>query len=183
LGDAVLEYVVSGHLYRTLPGKEEGFLTALRANIVNTQNLARLAKKLEIGKSLKLSRGESLGGGGENPSLLANTVEAIIGAIYLDQGISSAKNFIHENLLVDLNEKLKEPLKDAKSRLQESVQAEGKPAPHYKVASETGPDHNKKFVVAVSVEGQRLGEGTGKSKQEAEQAAAENALEELEALE
>lgn len=176
LGDAVLEFVVSDHIYRHFPDKEEGFLTALRANIVNTKNLASLAERLEIGQDLKLSKGEEQSGGRNNASLLADLVEAIIGAIYLDRGFLASESFIKENLLSDLDEKLKEPLKDAKSRLQETVQAKGLNAPKYRVVAEVGPDHDKEFTIEVSVEGKVLGQGRGKSKSAAEQEAAEAGL-------
>lgn len=176
LGDAVLEFVVSEDLFRKFPNKEEGFLTALRANIVNTHNLAAFAKRAGVGEALLLSKGEKQGGGAENPSLLADTVEAIIGAIFIDRGFGAAEEFIKNNLLRDLEEKLKEPLKDPKSRLQEMVQAKGFSTPKYKVISESGPDHNKKFVVEAVVDGKTLGRGEGKSKNQAEQAAAEKSL-------
>lgn len=183
LGDAVLEFVVSDYLFREFPDKEEGFLTALRANIVNTQNLAVLATKMELGKILRLSRGEEQGNGRENESLLADTVEAVIGAIYIDQGFENAKNFILTNLLSDIDKKLEEPLKDAKSRLQEVVQSKGLSAPRYLVINETGPDHEKEFEIEVIVNSRALGKGTGKSKSRAEQHAAENALVNFEATE
>lgn len=177
LGDAVLEFIVSDHLYREFPDKEEGYLTALRANLVNTQNLAEVAKKLSIGRELLLSKGEEEGGGRENTSILADTVEAIIGAIFIDQGAPAATSFVNENLLEEVSEKVKGPLKDPKSILQELVQAEGFSTPKYKVIEESGPDHNKKFVVEVSIDGKKKGLGEGKSKNLAEQEAAKNALE------
>lgn len=176
LGDAVLEIVVSDALYKQFPEKEEGYLTALRANLVNTVNLAKLAKKLNIGKEIYLSKGEEDTKGRQNPSLLADTMEAIIGAIYLDQGMQKAAEFIKKNLLTEVPEKIKEPLKDAKSRLQERVQADGYPTPKYKVVKENGPDHNKTFVVEVSVNGDIKGRGKGRNKAEAAQNAAEKAL-------
>lgn len=179
LGDAVLEYIVSKELYIRLPDKEEGFLTALRANIVNTKNLASLATKLGIGEAIFLSKGEDAGGGRNNASLLADTVEAILGAIYLDQGIDAAESFVLENLLEDLDQKLAEPLKDPKSRLQEQVQADGYPTPRYEVIGQEGPDHSKSFTVAVLVASRRLAVGKGSSKSTAEQQAAENALEKI----
>src|SRR5260221_7222439 len=116
LGDAVLELVVTDYLYNKLPDKEEGYMTALRANIVNTTNLAKLARKIELSKNIYLSKGEKQTKGDDNNSLLADTVEAIIGAIYIDGGIEKAREFIIENLLTDVDEKIKEPLKDPKSR-------------------------------------------------------------------
>lgn len=181
LGDAVLEYIVSKELYNRLPDKEEGFLTALRANIVNTRNLATLATLMGIGDAIYLSKGEDAGGGRKNSSLLADTVEAILGAVYLDQGIDAAEQFVLENLLSDLDKKLLEPLKDPKSRLQERVQADGYPTPKYDVVGQEGPDHSKSFTVAVIVGHHKLATGKGPSKSLAEQQAAENALEKIEA--
>ncbi len=177
LGDAVLELVVTDYLYHKLPEKPEGYLTALRANIVNTINLAKLARKIDLGKSIYLSKGERQTKGNDNNSLLADTVEAIIGAIFIDQGLDKAKNFILENLLIDLDEKIKEPLKDAKSRLQENSQAQKLAPPKYKVIKMAGPDHAKEFTVEVSISGRIIGKGTGKSKSAAEQKAAAIALE------
>ncbi len=176
LGDAVLEFIVSRELYKKYPKKEEGYLTALRANIVNTVSLAVVAEKLGLGKSIYLSKGEEEGGGRENPTLLANTVESIIGALYLDQGINSAHRFIKENILSELAEIVAKPLKDAKSRLQELVQAKGFPAPKYGVIKETGPDHAKKFTMEVMVGAKPWGRGIGKNKGEAAQNAARAAL-------
>jgi len=177
LGDAILEFVVSSFIYTAFPEEEEGFLTALRANIVNTKSLAALATKLSMGEYLFLSKGEEQGGGRNNPSLLADTIEALIGALYIDQGFEPAKEFIHVNLLERIDEFLEKPLKDPKSRLQELVQARGLDAPKYKLASEVGPDHSKEFVIEVFVGEKSLGEGTGRSKSAAEQSAAEHALE------
>lgn len=181
LGDAVLEYVVSAYLYYNFPEKEEGFLTALRSNIVNTINLSKFAKRVDLGPLLKLSKGEESGGGRTNDSLLANTIEALIGALYIDQGLSAAEEFIKKNLLTDIDEKLQVPLKDAKSRLQELVQSQGYTAPRYTVVSEEGPDHNKQFTVQVSVGENILATGEGKSKNRAQQEAAEQALVKFEA--
>lgn len=172
LGDAILEFVVSNEIYRLFPNKEEGYLTALRANLVNTIALAEIAKKLDIGATLYLSKGEEEGGGRTNPSLLADTVEAIIGSIFIDKGLPEAEKFIQKNVLVNAQEKAEQPLKDSKSALQEMVQAKGFPAPKYQVAEESGPDHNKKFVIEVVVGGKVWGKGEGKSKSAAEQDAA-----------
>jgi ribonuclease-3 len=176
LGDAILEFFVSEELFKHFPNKEEGYLTSLRASLVNTSNLAEIAKKLSIGKEIFLSKGEDEGGGRENQSLLADTLEAVIGALYLDQGLKATENFIHDNLLKDVGEKIKKPLKDPKSRFQEYVQAKSFPAPRYQVVEESGPDHAKKFTVEVLVNKKPISRGTGKSKAEAEQAAAEIAL-------
>jgi ribonuclease-3 len=176
LGDAILEYVVSKELFDRFPKKEEGYLTALRANLVNTVNLAGISQKLGVGEVLKLSKGEEETGGRTNPSLLADTFEAILGALYIDQGLAKAEKFISKNVLVDIEDKIKMPLKDAKSRLQEYVQAKGSPAPKYKVVKESGPDHSKEFIVEVVIDAKPVSAGKGKSKGEAEQDAAKKAL-------
>lgn len=177
LGDAILEYIVSKELFAEFPDKEEGYLTALRANLVNTVSLSEVAKALELGEYLFLSKGEEESGGRTNPSLLADTVEAIIGAIFIDRGVEDAEEFVRVNLLVDIKKRAASPLKDFKSRLQELVQSQSLPAPKYQVVTETGPDHNKTFVLDVLVGGQAWGRGEGKSKAQAEQEAAKSAFE------
>ena len=176
LGDAVLEFIVSREIYAAFPEEEEGYLTALRANIVNTVSLAEVAKKLNLGEIIFLSKGEEETGGRENTSLLADTVEAIIGALFIDQGLSGSEKFISVNLLGNLEERAKSPLKDSKSLLQEYVQSKGLPTPKYKVISEKGPDHNKEFVIEAIVGQKSWGKGEGKSKATAEQEAAKAAL-------
>ena len=176
LGDAILEYIVSKELYDRFPDKEEGYLTALRANLVNTVNLSVISQKLGVGEVLKLSTGEEEAGGRTNPSLLADTFEAILGALYIDQGLTIAEKFISKNVLVDIEDKIMMPLKDAKSRLQEYVQAKGNHAPKYVVVKESGPDHSKEFVVEVVIKSEPVSSGEGKSKGEAEQDAAKKAL-------
>lgn len=177
LGDAILEYVVSSYLYNKFQSKEEGYLTALRSKLVNTETLAKIAKQLGLGSELKLSKGEEEGGGRDNSSLLANTTEALIGAIYIDQGLPSAADFIKEHLLrEELSEQLKQPLKDPKSTLQEEIQAKSLPTPKYKVTKEKGPSHDRWFQVKVEVDGKPLAVGEGKSKAEAEKNAAVSAL-------
>ena len=176
LGDAILEFIVSREIYKSFPDKEEGYLTALRANIVNTVSLAQVAQNIDLGKEIFLSKGEEDGGGRLNQSLLADTVEAIIGALFIDSDITACEKFIKDNLLFDLEEKAKMPLKDAKSRLQELVQAKGLSTPKYKLLSEEGPDHDKKFEIGVLVDEKEYGRGEGKSKSSAEQEAAKDAL-------
>lgn len=176
LGDAVLEFVVSKELYLLFPDKEEGFLTTLRSNIVNTSHLSEAAGRLDLGKLLFLSKGEEEGGGRNNPSLLANTIEAVIGALYIDGGTASAENFIKNYILSDLSELKDKPLKDAKSRFQEMVQAKGLMAPNYYVVDEEGPDHAKQFTVEVRVEKVPYARGSGKNKSEAQQSAARKAI-------
>lgn len=172
LGDAILEFIVSKEIYNNFPDKEEGYLTALRANLVNTHALSEVAERLGLGPKLFLSKGEEDGGGRSNSSLLADTVEAIIGAIFIDRGMSEAEKFVQENVLVSTEDKAAKPLKDFKSRLQEMVQAKGFSAPKYQVVEESGPDHDKKFVIEVIVGGESWGRGEGKSKSSAEQNAA-----------
>lgn len=176
LGDAILEYIVSDIIYGEFKNKEEGYLTALRSKIVNTVSLSQVALKLELGKYLYLSKGEEDSGGRSNQSLLADTIEAIIGAIYLDKGTDDCKKFISENILNDLDHISKEPLKDPKSLFQEIVQAKGYSTPKYTVINEEGPDHDKNFTLQVLVNGKVMGEGTGKSKSEAAQNAAKDGL-------
>jgi len=177
LGDAILEFIVSREIYNEFPDKEEGYLTALRASLVNTVSLSEVAKKLNLGESLYLSKGEEDGGGRQNNSLLADTVEAIIGALFIDQGLTGPEEFIKENLLKDLSARAAAPLKDPKSLLQEFVQSKNLPTPKYSVVEESGPDHDKKFVIDVVVANSAWGRGEGKSKSVAEQDAAKNALE------
>ncbi len=176
LGDAILEFIVSKEIYLTFPKKEEGYLTTLRANLVNTKNLAHIAEELNIGENIYLSRGEEEGEGRKNSSLLADTLEAVIGALFLDQGMDITYEFVKKHLLSEVPEKISKPLKDSKSRLQEYVQSEGHPAPIYKIIKTSGPDHSKKFIVEVLVSGKPKGRGTGKNKSNAAQAAAKNAL-------
>lgn len=176
LGDAILEFVVSREIFVKFPNKEEGYLTALRANLVNTVALAEFATRINLGSILYLSKGEEESNGRTNPSLLADTVEAIIGAIFIDRGIADVNDFIINNLLVELDKIASTPLKDPKSLLQEYVQSLGLLAPKYKVIEESGPDHDKKFIIEVFVENSAWGQGEGKSKSTAEQAAAGQAL-------
>jgi len=181
LGDAVLELIVSSFLFDQYPGKPEGWLTALRAALVKTTTLAEIAKNLKLGEELRLSRGEEQGGGRQNPSLLANTFEAVIGAIYLDSGYDTAQQFIATHLFPETKNIIDQQLlKDYKSLFQEAIQSQNEPTPTYKVIKASGPDHNKTFIIKVFVCNKPWGRGTGKSKQEAEQQAAKKALETLE---
>lgn len=176
LGDAILEFIITETLYLRFPKHQEGYLTALRSNLVNTQNLANLAIKLGVGETLYLSKGEEEGGGRKNISLLADTVEAIIGALFIDSGLDKVTEFIKKNLIIEIPYKASGQLKDPKSRLQEYVQAKGLPTPKYKVIEESGPDHNKKFIIEVVVENTAWAKGEGKNKNLAEQDAASKAL-------
>lgn len=177
LGDSVLSLITSETIFNLRKDDAEGDLTNLRAYIVKTKSLSEASKKLNLGKYLKLSKGEEMGGGRENPQLLANTYEALLGAIFLDLGLEVVKKVI-ENTLFSLFEKeLKSgPPKDAKSNLQEIVQERFKQSPHYKIIATHGPDHAKEFSVAVYINSKEMGRGSGSSKQEAEEQSAKEAL-------
>lgn len=180
LGDSVLSLVISYYLYNLRATDTEGDLTNLRAHIVKTNSLAKAAENLNLGKYLSLSKGEELSGGRNNPQLLANTYEALIGGLFLDQGLEAAKKTIDKTLLPFFEKELKlGPPKDAKSSLQEIVQQKFKESPHYKIIETRGPDHAKSFIVAVYVKNIEQGRGSGNSKQVAEEQAAAQALEGL----
>lgn len=173
LGDAVLELLVSEFLYRLYPEATEGELTKERTALVRTETLAQLAEDLSLSKHITISRGEARNGGQFNQSLLADTMEAIIGALYLDQGAKAVQTFLHNTLLSGAQEKIKKAGElDAKSKLQEQIQAKGYPAPIYQIVDISGPDHDRVFTAQVFSAGKSLGKGIGKSKQEAEQQAA-----------
>jgi len=177
LGDAVLELVVTEFLYQKMPEASEGTLTAIRSALVKTTTLCEVGKDLALGEQLYLSKGEEGGGGRENCALIADTLEAVIGGLYLDQGIEVVKSFITEVILSKFEQVVESGLyRDAKSTLQEEVQALGYNTPNYQVLKAEGPDHDKIFTIAVVVEGKRLGVGVGKSKQIAQQQAASQAL-------
>ena len=180
LGDTVLGFIVSEWLYEDFPNFPEGILTNLRSALVKTESLAKIAQKLELGKYLLLSRGEIDSGGQQNPSLLANCLEAIIGAVFLDQNLTAVKSFIKPHLKPIRDKLLKGgELKDCKSLLQERLQAKLRVTPLYKTLKEEGPDHQKIFTVGVFSKNEQIASAMGKSKQEAEEAAAQNALEKL----
>ncbi len=178
LGDSILSFVVSSHIFAKYPDLKEGELTNLRAILTNTETLYMIATELDLGQYLKLSKGEDEGGGRKNKSILADTLEAIIGGLYLDQGIEAAQHFIEEIILSRIDAIMgQQGLKDAKSTLQEEVQEQLKISPTYKIVREEGPDHAKIFTIQAVVDNTILGEGSGKSKQEAEKNAARDALE------
>ncbi|MBI2040344.1 ribonuclease III [Candidatus Microgenomates bacterium] len=180
LGDAVLSLVVSRYLFDAREKDTEGDLTNLRAYIVKTKSLAEAARNLNLGHYLQLSKGEARSGGRENPQLLANTYEALLGAIYLDLGFDKVKEVIEKTLISFFSSELqKGPPQDAKSRLQEIVQDKIKISPFYKILKTYGPDHAKRFEVGVYIRGKEYGKGTGSSKQEAEEQAAHQALKNL----
>ena len=175
LGDAVLEFLTSKFLYQKFPQFAEGKLTSLRSKLVCERSLAKIGRKLGLGQRLLMSRGEEKSGGREKPALLANTFEALLGAIYLDQGLTTAKKFLKAHLFPTLKEVKK--YRDYKSDFQKIAQEKFEITPTYKILKETGPDHAKTFIVGVYLKKKPWGRGEGKSKQEGEQKAAKKALE------
>lgn len=179
LGDAVLELVVTEYLFRKYPNPE-GELTNWRSALVKGEMLARIARELKLGEYLFLSHGEEKSGGREKDYLLANTFESLIGVIYLELGYEMAKSFIEKFLLVHLEDILDTGSHiDAKSHLQELAQEKVGVTPSYELQAEEGPDHNKVFTMAAFIGDRMVGKGKGGSKQYAEQAAAEDALQRL----
>ncbi len=180
LGDAVLELVVTSFLFRKFPNKNEGDLTSYRSALVNTHSLSKVALHIGVDEYLLLSKGESKDTGRARSIIHADTREAIIGAIYLDGGYDAAANFISSQLLevIDIDEIVEKKLwLDAKSRFQEKAQEMTGLTPSYKTLKENGPDHNKEFTLGVFLGDVQIALGSGLSKQEAEQKAAEKALE------
>lgn len=182
LGDAVLELVVTEYLFKTYTNHQEGELTSFRAALVNYQMLSRVAREMKLEDSLYLSRGEAKDEGKAREVILANAFEALVGAIYLDQGYAIISDFIGRFLILHLSEVIENKLyRDPKSLLQEIAQEKFKITPMYKVLRENGPDHNKNFIVGVFFGEEFIAEGSGTSKQEAESSAARTALKILKA--
>ena len=179
LGDSVLGMTVADALYRTFPHMPEGRMTRLRAELVCEQSLYRVALDLRLGESMRLGRGMEHNGGRGRPSILADAVEALLAAIYLDAGLEAARCFVQERLLSGLGKE--EPLyfNDCKTALQELVQKKSGQSISYELLSESGPDHDKTFAVRVLLNGAPIGEGSGHSKKEAEQNAAGQALQHM----
>jgi ribonuclease-3 len=177
LGDAVLELISTHFLYEKFPHGTEGDLTAYRAALVNAVTCAEVATEIGMNDFLLLSRGEAKDTGRARNILLANAFEALVGAIYLDQGYDAARQFIAAHLFPKLENIVRDRLwQDAKSAMQEKAQESEGVTPHYTVLKETGPDHDKHFTVGVYIKDALVAQGDGKSKQEAEQAAARAAL-------
>ncbi|OGI94752.1 ribonuclease III [Candidatus Nomurabacteria bacterium RIFCSPLOWO2_01_FULL_40_18] len=177
LGDAVLELIVTNFLYKKYPSYTEGELTALRSALVNAVIISEIATSLGMNEYLLLSKGETKDNGKARSYILANTYEAYIGALYLDQGIEAVDKFIHKSLLPKTEEIVSKKLwRDAKSLVQEKAQEFVNFTPAYRVLSESGPDHDKHFTVGIFFGPNMVAEGKGKSKQEAEQSAALAAL-------
>jgi ribonuclease-3 len=178
LGDAVLESMISEELYRRLPQVEEGALTRLRAYIVCEKSLFRVAGDFLLGDFLNLGKGEEHGGGRDRPSVVSDALEALIGALYLDGGAEAARRFVMRAFAEVIEEAISGAAAvDYKSDLQERLQADGQVDIRYLVDSQEGPDHDKLFHISVFRNGERIGRGSGRSKKQAEQAAAQNALE------
>lgn len=180
LGDAVLELAVTHFLFERFPHKPEGDLTAFRAALVNTYSLAETAEGLGVNDMLLLSKGEKKDVGRARQIILANAFEAILGAIYLDQGYEAAEAFVAKNLYPKIETVIQNRTwQDAKSQFQEVAQEKKSVTPTYKTLKESGPDHDKQFTVGVFLADKEIARGDGKSKQEAEQAAAQGALEKI----
>jgi ribonuclease III len=189
IGDAVLGLVVAEALYRRFPASREGDLTRLRASLVSSRNLAQVGASLELGPILRLGRGEEHSGGRRKPALLANALEAVIAAIYIDGGLSAARDFIHRHIIEPAEPGLMNVLHaqgpfsgavgDYKSALQERLQAEGAGQPKYVLTDQSGPDHRKRFRIEVHVGSVRLAEAEGTTKKQAQQEAARQALQSL----
>ena len=178
LGDAVLELATSVYLFKHYPQYQEGMLTNLRAALVKTSSLAELARKLGLPQYLLMSKGEEENGGRQNDSILADTTEALLGSIYLDQGFAAVQRILEKYLFPKTYQIIKNiEYKDSKSLLQEIAQAKFKQTPIYQLVSESGPDHDKKFIMQVIIGSQKYAQGEGKSKQAAQEAAAKRTLE------
>lgn len=179
LGDAVLELTVSEFLYDTYPGRSEGELTKLRASIVCEPSLVTFAEDLDFGAFVLLGKGEELTGGRTRPALLADVFESFIGALYMDQGLESVKTFLNKHVFPKISSEGKLLVVDYKTQLQEHIQHHGMGALEYRIVDERGPAHEREFVAEVYMEMRLLGTGAGRSKKEAEQQAASQALTKL----
>lgn len=178
LGDAVLDLVVTDHLFRSRPGEDEGALSKIKSLVVSAKVLAEVARPLGLGRFLFLSRSEERSGGRDRESILADAFESVIGAVFLDGGYAPAERFLRRVLVERLDEFLDDrALANYKSALLEHVQGKGWGAPHYDVERTTGPEHGKRYFVVARVKGEVWGRGEGLSKKEAEQSAARDALE------
>jgi ribonuclease-3 len=179
LGDSVLNLAISDHLYWRFPTRLEGDLARLRASIVSEGALARVARGMDLGRYVVLGRGEEKVGGRTRPALLADALEAILGAVYIDSGYGVAHHCATHWFAEDLSRSEEPGEGDYKSQLQEILQQQERRLPRYRITGQRGPEHDRAFVAVVEVNGRALGEGRGRSKKEAEQAAAQQALEHL----
>lgn len=179
LGDAVLELATTHYLFNKYPDEDEGKMTAFRSALVQGRHLAEVAEELDLGSYLYLSKGEEKSGGREKKYILANVIEAYIGAIYIEHGYDAADKFIEKFILYRLDDILEKGLHiDSKSRFQESCQEHEEHTPYYELIKDEGPDHNKHFTMGAYIDGKLIALGTGSSKQKAEEDAAQNALKE-----
>lgn len=179
LGDSILGLVTAEYLYAHEPRLPEGRMTRLRAELVCENSLHQVALRLELGKYMRLGRGEEHTGGRQRPSILADMVEAVIAAMYLDSGMEQSRRFVMDMILRDARVDDSHPTADYKTQLQELVQRKSDQHISYAMKGESGPDHNKTFSFSVSINGVVAGEGSGRTKKEAEQMAAMKALEAL----
>jgi ribonuclease-3 len=177
LGDAVLEIITSNYLFNKYPAMLEGELTKFRASIVCEPTLANFSKEIELGKYIFLGKGEENSGGRHRDSVLSDAVEALIGAIFIDGGISEATKFVEKTLLYDVEKR--KLFVDSKTHLQELIQKTSDEPVEYVVVKEKGPDHNKEFIIEVKHRGTTIGSGSGRSKKSAEQEAAFDAINKL----
>lgn len=181
LGDAVLELIISDYIFRKYTDKAEGELTSIRSAVVRTESLAEESRKLGIGENLKMSKGEKDSGGKDKDYLLANAYEAVLGAIYLDSGIEECIKFVNRTLIPKIDHIVEHHLFiDPKTQAQEIIQARYKTTPTYVIVKEEGPDHDKKFTVALLINKKEKAQGQGTSKQKAEESAALAAIEKIE---
>lgn len=184
LGDAVLELLAREYLLESFPEWSEGQLSKSRAGLVNAHSLENAARRINLGEHLRLGRGEEKTGGREKPALLADAFEAVVAAVYLDAGLGSTremlKRLLFEQALEERGERIADS--DRKSALQEFLQGNGKPPAEYRLSGESGPDHQKMFEVEVWIDGERMAAGEGSTKKEAEQRAAQSAMEHLERM-
>lgn len=179
VGDAVIQMVITEYLYQAFPLRAEGELARMRAAVVNADSLARAARRMDLGAYLRLGKGEERSGGRDRASLLSDAFEAVAAAVYLAEGWPTARSFILKALDQELARLRKDTTIDPKSALQERLQASSKEAPTYRLISESGPDHQKRFISEVLHQGKVLGRGIGTSKKASELAAAEAALKRL----
>ena len=177
LGDSVLSLIVTNYIFLNFSQLPEGDLTQLRASLVCEKALYKFAKIINLGEFIKLSRGEKNGGGADRPSILSDAFEALIAAIFLDGGSECARDFVMDFITPEIRNLRKKPIKDYKTTLQEIVQKNPGEKLEYRLISESGPDHNKHFVAEVLLNSNSIGKGGGRSKKEAEQQAAREALE------
>lgn len=182
LGDSVLGLIIASYLYLSFSEETEGVLSHMKSHIVDATTCARLLQKLDLSEYLLLGKGEKSNGGKGRETILADLFEAIIGAIYLDGGFEAAKGFFFTHFEEEIKLLLKEPLKNWKAELQDYAQKTYQIQPIYQVIQETGPDHNKEFVVGVRIKDQEIGQGSGSSKKQAETQAAYDAIRKLKGI-